>query len=373
MRRFAIPALLALVVVLAGCGDETVPAEGAGDVPITHRAIAAMTLEHAPDDTTRREATWADRSYHGGGLGADLRYHATGESDGGLLRVFVTPERGPKDPCADAESWKHCESRHVDEGTLTLIWQREEPEEDGGFVEVTLQRADETVSVAWLGDPITRDPRKMDLFVPVDTLEEIAQDERISMTTSQVVVDAGADLDEWEGREVGDRYDRVPSTDQGIGWGYWLAAGGYSRYHDLRPSPLKAEFGEGTIGARFDADQWGRDLPAQTIDVVAAPQAPDWMSADVCESERFAGHCLAAPGKKGPRWFAWVPGPAGTGEIWTVAQRDDEVVAFRYSDLDVPEAQRAAQELVEWWNAKELLNDYRIGLMTDQEVLDADL
>ena len=371
MRRLA--ALAALLLLVSGCGDQTVPATGAGDVPITQRAIAAMVLEHAPDDTTRREATYADRGYHGGGLGADLRYPGGGESDGGLLRVFVTPERGPEDLCADAATGEHCESRQVDAGVLTLSWWLEAPEEDGGAVEVTVQRPEETVSVLWAGDAITGDPRRMDLFVSVAALEDIVEDERISLTTSQAVVDAGAALDEWKGGEVGDRYDRVPSTDQGIGWGYWLAAGGYSRYHDLRPSPLKAELGPGAIGAQFDADPWGDDLPALTIDVVAAPQAPGWMSADVCDTDRFAGHCLAAPGKKGPRWFAWVPGPAGTGEIWAVARRTDEVVAFRYTGFDVPEDQAAAQELAEWWSAKGLLNNYRVGLMTDQEVLDADL
>lgn len=361
--------LLLTCVLLAGCGDEGASLVGAGDVPITQRAIAAMTLEHAPEDTTTREATSTDRSDPEGALGADLRYDGDGEYDGDLLRVFLSPPRDDENPCGDDEE-DRCDSREVDQGTLTLAWDVEAPEEDPGYVSVVLQREDETVSVGWFGDTITGDPRDQDLTLSIDTLEAIAQDPRISLTTSQAVVDAGGDLDDWDGGEPDPRaYDRVPSTDEAIGTAYWMHTGGYAAYHDLRPSPLKEDFGPDAVGARFERERQGRDYPAFTADVLAGAR-PAWLEADVCATPRFAGHCVEA--SRG-RHLAWIPGPAGTGEIWGIAERDDEVVAIRYADLDVPESRDRVEVVAEWWLLKGLLADRRIGLETEKQVLDAEL
>lgn len=364
MRRLG-PALLTCVL-LAGCGDEAAPLDGDGDVPITQRAIAAMTLEHAPEDTTSREATYTDRQDPDGALGADLRYDGDGEYDGDLLRVFVAP-RQSENPCGDDEEGR-CDSREVDGGTLTLAWDVVEPEEDPGYVSVVLQRDEETVSVLWAGDTIEGDPRDQELRIPVETLEEIAQDERISLTTSRAVVDAGEELDAWEGGEPDPHaHDRVPSTDEAIGKAYWMHTGGYSSYHDLRPSPLREELGPDAVGARFERESWGRDYPALTVDVLAGAR-PDWLGEDVCATPRFAGHCMEA--SRG-RHLAWVPGPSGTGEVWAIGERPDELVAIRYADLDVPERRTGVERVAEWWLLKGLLSDRRIGLTTQKQVLDA--
>lgn len=355
-------------VLLAGCGDEGVPLDAEGDVPITQRAIAAMTLEHAPEDTTSREASHTDRRDPEGALGADLRYGGDGEYDGDLLRVFLAPRRDDENPCGDDDEGR-CESRDVDGGTLTLAWDVVEPEEDPGYVSVVLQREDETVSVLWAGDTIEGDPREQELQIPIETLEEIVQDARISLTTSQAVVDAGEELEDWDGGEPDPHArDRVPSTDEAIGKAYWMHTGGYSSYHDLRPSPLTEEFGPDAIGARFDRESWGRDYPALTVDVLAG-QRPPWLADDVCATPRFAGHCVA----QGDRHLAWVPGPAGTGEVWAIGVRPDEVVAIRYADLDVPEGRAGVERVAEWWLLKGLLADRRIGLTTQKQVLDAEL
>lgn len=368
MRRLGI--LLLAVVLLTACGDtKSPPVTSDGDVPITQRAIAAMALEHAPEDTSSREATYTDRSDPKGALGADLRYPAGPTDDGDLLRVFLRPGPGPgpDDLCGDG-----CATRDVDGGRLTLAWIEEEPEEDPGYVSVVMQRGDETVSVSWFGDTITGDPRKQDLDIPIETLEAIAEDPRISLTTSQAVVDAGADLDDWDGGEPDPHaYDRVPATDQAVAWSYWLYFGGYSYYHRLRASPLKSELGDGAIGGRFDLEGTGRGYPAMTIDVLAGPQRPSWMSEDVCASPRFAGHCIESRGRSGPHYLAWVPGPKGTGEVWAVGVRDDEVVAVRFADLAVPEGQDEVGGLVQWALVDPFLQNRRLGLETDQEVLDA--
>lgn len=370
MRGLGIVLLSA--ALLAGCGERTGVADGAGDVPITQRAIAAVALEHAPTGTTSRVARYTDLEDPKGSLGADLRYRGDGESDGDLLRVFVLPGRGAKEPCQREEYDDGCETREVDGGRLTFTWTEEEPEEDPGYVAVVLQRDDERVSVSWYGDVITGDPREQDLFIPVDTLEAIAQDARISLTTSQEVVDAGEDLDDWDGGEPDPHaYDRVPSTDESAAWSYWLTRGGYADYSGLRPSPLKAEFGPGAVGGQFEQANGGAPAKPATIDVLASPQRPEWMAADVCATSRFAGSCVRVAADRGEKYLAWVPGEAGQGgEIWAIGDRGDEIVAVRFSGIDVRDRESAI-EGSEWYLVKDLLSDRKLGLETDQEVLDA--
>lgn len=368
-------ALLALglvAVALSGCGDQTdPPVSGAGDVPITQRAIAAMALLHLPDDTTTREATYTDRSYPEGALGADLRYGGGAETDGDLLQVFLVPGHGPQDPCADYPR-DRCEAREVGGGTLSLGWETEEPEEDPGYVWVELQRADERVSVSWYGDVIKGDPREQDLEISIDDMEAVAQDPRISLTTSQAVVDAGEDLDDWGGGEPDPHaYDQVPATGDALINAYWMTTGGYGAYHDRGPSPLVEEFGPGAVGGRFTREREGREHPAMTIDVVASPQRPEWMPRDPCAAARFRGHCTGTNGSRGWIYLAWVPGPAGTGEMWAVQPRADDVVTIRYSDRQVPASKGRVTALADWYDLKWVVNNRRLGLMTDKEVVDA--
>jgi hypothetical protein len=340
-------------------------------VPITQRAIAAVTLEHAPAETTHRQATWTDPRYRGGGLGADLRYHGDGESDGDLLRVFVTPSAGPARPCQGRHP--RCVSRNVDGGRLTLSWVLEEPEEDPGYVDVLMQRGDEMVEVIWAGDVIRRDPRDQHLFIPVGTLEDIAQDPRIGMTTTQAVVDAGAALPAWNGGEPDPHAgDRVPSTNRAVAHSYWLHFGGYARFHKLRPSPLRHELGGAAVGGRFVIEREGRDYPRKTVDVVAGQRRPSWMAAKVCRTPRFSGHCLRGDGRLGQRYLAWVPGPKRTGQIWAVGQRDHEFVAVRYSGLRVPAGRNDVNALSEWRLLRGYLQDRAFGLETFKYVVDAE-
>lgn len=204
MRRLGV-LLLAVVStvvpadVLAGCGDRgSVPAgavsSAAGDVPITRRAIAATALEHAPDDTTSRGALFILRSDNPSGtIGVELGYR------GWSLEVKVSPGSGPADIC---RKYDHdgCDSDDVDGGVLTLWWQEIVPEADPGRVSVAMQRPDETVTVSLAGEKIEGDPRKQDLPISIDAMEDIARDARISLTTGHKVVDAGAALDGWHGR-----------------------------------------------------------------------------------------------------------------------------------------------------------------------------
>lgn len=193
--RLALAAALALLALAAGCGDDPGTGTGSGppasgDVPITSKAIAAITLERVPQ-TRHVSSTYTDEQDPDGMVGADLRYHPTGESDGALLRVVVTPTLG-QEPCG--EHLDGCERREVEGGELVVAWQLEEPEEDGGYVAVMMLREDEVVYASNFAETITRDPRQMELRFSVELLEEIVQDERLGLTTSQAMVDAGEQL-----------------------------------------------------------------------------------------------------------------------------------------------------------------------------------
>jgi hypothetical protein len=358
------------LVALSACGTGS-DAEKSGDIPITQRAIAAIALEYLPAGTTTREATYTDNHDPKGALGADLRYAGDGEDDGGLLRVFITP-KVEKKPCADQAS-DGCTVRNVDGGKLVLSWATEEPEEDPGFVDVTMIREGQETQVSWSGDTIKGDPRAQHLRISITRLEAVAQDKRLGLTTSQEAIDAGKGLKEWKGGEPDPTaYDRVPSTDDSLINSYWSAHGGYGAFHDRGSSPLKSEFGPGAIGGRFTAEK-EPDMPAQTIDVLAAPQAPSWMAKDPCATKRLAGHCATYTGKLGPRYFAWIPGPeAKGGAIWMFAQRKHEFVAIRKSGFDVPTKVSDAKLQADWYFVDSFLNKSTFGLQTDREMLDTD-
>lgn len=127
-----------------------------------------------------------------------LRYHRTGEDDGDLVRVTLDPPR-PGRFCREPQG---CELLDSPPGTrLHLIWGRETPEEDPGYVDVVLRRSHEDVSAMTAGTAITRDPRTMELDVSVEALTAIVLDDRLHLMATQEVVDAGERLDGWGGQE----------------------------------------------------------------------------------------------------------------------------------------------------------------------------
>jgi len=368
-RTHAFALVFAALLAMAACGHGS-DAKKRGDVPITQRAIAAVALQHLPTDTTSRQATYTDDHDPKGALGADLRYGGGGESDGGLLRVFISP-KVPKNPCANVDG---CEQSSVDGHKLVLAWEEEVPEEDPGYVNVTVVRGNQAISVLWSGDTIKGDPRKQHLAISIKQMEEVARDARLGLTTSQAAIDAGKALKEWKGGEPDPAaYDRVPSTDIALINGYWSSHGGYGAFHDRRSSPLKQEFGTGAIGGRFSADAEPPDSAARTIDVLAAPHGPAWLADHPCATKRFAGHCTTYGGKLGPRYFAWVPGPASKGgEVWMFGQRKHEIVAVHTSGFDVPKDEESAQAAADWFFVDSYLNKDVLGLTTNKEMLDVD-
>ncbi|WP_426244058.1 hypothetical protein [Nocardioides sp. LHG3406-4] len=330
-------------------------------VPITQRAIAAVALEHLPTDTTSRSAMYTHQRNPDGLLGADLRYHGDGESDGDLVRVSV----GPRHDAACSE-YSHCVSLASPPGTTTtLVWKTEEPEEDPGIYYVLFRHDDEQVLAYAAGPVIRRDPRLQQLEIPVDLLVAVAQDPRLRLLTTQAVVDAGAALPEWEGGEPDPfALSIVPSSDRALAAAYLLSRGGYADFKRMFPSPLRRDFGPGTLGARLTLKQ--RYGARGTYDVLAVPHAPGWMR-HPCR-KRFAGHCVTVQRKRGAVRFAWRPSRPGLpGETWAIDVRPTETVAIRTSGYRVPVGREDAMVAADWFMLRTQVTRRTLGLTTTKE------
>lgn len=83
----------------------------------------------------------------------------------------------------------------VDGHDVTIAWQDLEREEDPGVVYVIERREGEDVAVQVTGASITEDPRDLDLGVPLADLVALVTDPRLSLTTPQMVIDLGADVE----------------------------------------------------------------------------------------------------------------------------------------------------------------------------------
>lgn len=182
--KVLIPTLLA-AAVLSACGSETVSNKASdpespsptSSGPLTVETVAAVADEHLDQDFTLDEAS--SQSDPERGVAAQLRHGADGESDGALLAVSVAKpavaEVPTDDQCTPLET-------EVEEARVCLTWEEETPEEDPGFVVVTLIRSDEVVTALTAGQPITGDPREMaDLEVPVADLQELVEDPRLRL------------------------------------------------------------------------------------------------------------------------------------------------------------------------------------------------
>lgn len=367
-------ALLGLVV--SGCGSEpplpshTLPPADER-VPITQRAIAAIAFTHLPDESTSRAATYTDRKDPEGLLGADLRFGGGGEYDGDLVRVTLQPQPNPADPCRDY----HDGCVELDDDT-TLVWQEKVPEEDPGSVMVIRQSAGEMATVHYAGAGIGGDPREQDLPIPVEDLADVATDPWLTLRTSPDAVAEGNELEDWESDDL--EYavnDPVANTDLGLLAAYVDFGGGGVPYQDLRSSPLTEELGDGAIGGRMTippdngyvyGDEQGE------LDILAAPDPEAWLDGDPCHSAAYRDHCGRYRGARGPVYLAWRPeSGSDPGVVWVANVRDDEVVAVRLEGFPVPTTQLDVENWLDLYAFQDQFdNNERLGMVTDQEVLD---
>ena len=175
-------------VLLAGCGGSDDP--GVGDEPITPAAIAAVAQEHLdlePSRISEWDVFTRELGVHSPGV--QLEY-----ADVSLAVVVAPPSDSPL-VCAVPTFFDECVDESIDGHDVTIAWQELEPEEDPGVVYVIERREGEDVAVQVTGASITEDPRDLDLGVPLADLVALVTDPRLSLTTSQMVVDMGADVE----------------------------------------------------------------------------------------------------------------------------------------------------------------------------------
>lgn len=197
MTRGSVLAVLGLCAVLTACTDNREPV--VGDEPITTEAIAAIMVEHIdleplethpfPALTNRKKspyAPWPELAegavIHFGGLPEGVVVVA---GDHVSIRLIVQPPPHTPTPC------ESCVEDSFGGHDVIISWRDQEPEEDPGFVTLLDRRDGEEVTLVLLGPYITDDPRDLDLGVPLEDLAALVTDPRLSLTTSQEVVDLG--------------------------------------------------------------------------------------------------------------------------------------------------------------------------------------
>lgn len=276
MRRTpALLGALALVVVSTACGDESDPSGPSGTAALTSRAIAAVMLDHLPDDTTHRQATPVDEYSPKGLVGAELSYHGDGEYDGDSVEVTVQP--GRLGPCDRGD---HCTELGDD---VRLTWGEMIPEEDPGGVGLSRQNGDEVVHLGYAGPSITGDPRELDLEFPVELLAELVSDPRLRLETDPSTVAAGEQVDDWSGGEVDpSALELVPHTDATIVVGWIDAYGHDDEWRYLGPSPVKDVLGPDAVGGRVEVRGYLRIGQMRYVDALAAPRPPAWLARGRC-------------------------------------------------------------------------------------------
>ncbi len=344
--------------LLAACGSATPsdsPPQGQR-VPITSRAIAAVMLDHLSGNTSHREATYVDENSPKDYVGADFRYNADGESDGDLVRV--TLRRSAKVPaCTDAQCAELA-------GGVQLRWEPEVQEEDPGIVVVSLERDSTEVAALVSGPVIKGDPRKMKLDPTVDALVDLVRDPRLRLKTTPQAVADGQHVADWKGgeREPGE-LDTVPNDDQTVVTGFI-----FGWEHDWRyvgPSPLKRLFGPDAIGGRVTVSKELEPVGPGTIDALAAPEPPEWLTG--C----LEGYTCWS---RGALHFAWKPASGSDpGDAYLVhVGRSGETVALhtrgRYRLTERRRAAMAASGYFLWGtDFFDPESPLRVGLTTTRD------
>ena len=312
----SVAVLVLASLTLTGCGDEGPPAAG-GSEPLTSRAVAAVMLDHLPDDTSSRAATYVDEQSPPGLVGADLRYAAGEGDDGDLVRLTVSREDGPE--ACDADPDEQCAD--LGDGVI-LRWDEVVEEEDPGIVVVQVRHEGQLVRAVAAGPEITGDPRDLDIAPSVETLRELVQDPRLRLETDAETVAAGQALDDWDGGEVDPAsLEQVPNDDATVVTGWIWGYGDDWRY--VGPSPLKDLFGEDAIGGRIEVTgELGPLTKGGLVDALAAPQAPDWLGGGCLDGYR----CETRQGVT----LVWRPAAGDDpGDAYVVrVQPDGEIVGF---------------------------------------------
>lgn len=193
MTRGSVVVAWVLCAGLAACSDSDEPV--VGDEPITPEAVVAIAQEHVGAKPNR---IWKDSEASDLDLGpadAVLVYDALSitvrvaeTTDSPLACATVDDDDGR---LTAADFFDGCVDETVEGHEVSIAWQDVTTEEDPGYVYVIDHREGEDVSVRLSGPRVTSDPRNLDLGVPLEDLAALVTDQRLSLTTSQEVVDLG--------------------------------------------------------------------------------------------------------------------------------------------------------------------------------------
>ncbi len=184
--RVLVVSACVLLPLLAACGG----ADDVGAEPITPGAIVAVT-EDVLDRPARDVAPWGvfTRELGRESPGAQMSFGRLS------VAVVVAPTTDSPLVCADPSFFDECVQQEYDGREVTIAWQELEPEEDPGILYVIDRREGEDVAVQLSGPSIDGDPRDLDLGIGLGELAAVATDPRLGLTTTQEVVDEGAEVD----------------------------------------------------------------------------------------------------------------------------------------------------------------------------------
>lgn len=192
--------LACLLMAVTSCrGATTRGRETDARVPITDRALAAVTAEHLGRPTRAQVEGNPYGLQHT--IAAARIYYPEPSEDGDLVAVQVGTG------LVNSQSRMCKKSMHdparggcFAKDGVWVTWGPGIPEEESGSIGIVAPRAGGvyvTVAYSPSEDSITRDPRTLDLTPSLDDLIALARDARIARTTTQATVEVGEKLDFW--------------------------------------------------------------------------------------------------------------------------------------------------------------------------------
>ncbi|RYP88950.1 hypothetical protein EKO23_00480 [Nocardioides guangzhouensis] len=202
----AAAAVAALVVAMAALAAPSTrkhaePANEPVNQPATPKALASVALDHVDGTPASVTRTHPETFRLPGAVAVDIRFRAGEGEDGDLLRVAAVP--GTNQVLEHCGDFYEFDTWQADGGEVILAWQLEAPEEDPGILLVVQQRADEYTLAYQSGDPITADPRTLDLDTSVHEMVAVVTDPRLGLRTTESVL-----------REAGELPAQVPGEDE---------------------------------------------------------------------------------------------------------------------------------------------------------------
>lgn len=370
---------------LVGCGDQSGPA---GETQaLTHRALAAVMLDHLPHDTTSRGASWRDEDTPHLKISTDFRYPAGANDDGDLVQVSVTPAEPDTNDTGQAQQVID-QSRTADcptgkqaascvvlandaAGILLLTWWEQEPQEDPGGFRLSHVRATETVEALSSGPTLRRDPREADLHVTVEMLRKVVTDPRIALAATPEVLSAGEDADSWKGGEPDpEAYDRVPQSGIGLTSAYLAVAENHELFREAVPSPHTSLLGPDAIGGRLLPSGEGRG-DGVTIDILATaettPSFPDNLCQIIAAVDCAASHVRVSANVS---WWLEVSADQKQAVMWVARLSPDRDSVLVRAEGPISDTEYAPFDLGLVMFDDALQEPGRLGMTTTKETLE---